>query len=104
MFIVIVSCLLLLLQGALLRLTFHRAVLNPRSDEGIKRWKADEGRHGRVKAAIRAVSFKGLPLASLQPDTCQSPCPDWGQTQFATLNCADANQMTQPRSQGLPTM
>ncbi|GFR40315.1 hypothetical protein Agub_g851, partial [Astrephomene gubernaculifera] len=42
-------------REALLRLSFHRAILMPRSEDGIQRWSEDETRHGRVKAAIRQV-------------------------------------------------
>ncbi|GLC44284.1 hypothetical protein PLESTB_000760900 [Pleodorina starrii] len=42
-------------RDALLRLSYHRAVLMPRSESGMKGWSDDETRHGRVRQAIRQV-------------------------------------------------
>ncbi len=36
-------------------LTFHRAVLAPRTDKGARQWTEDESRHGPVKDAIKQV-------------------------------------------------
>ncbi|EFJ40270.1 hypothetical protein VOLCADRAFT_120010 [Volvox carteri f. nagariensis] len=42
-------------REVLLRLSFHRAVLMPRSEVGMKGWSEEEIRHGRVRQAIRQV-------------------------------------------------
>ncbi|KAG2438290.1 hypothetical protein HYH02_010988 [Chlamydomonas schloesseri] len=42
-------------EGCTLRLSHHRALLTPRMESGQRSWTEDAARHGRVKAAIRAV-------------------------------------------------
>ena len=41
-----------------IELTFHRAVLAPRTDKGAKQWAEDESRHGPVKEAIKQVCMQ----------------------------------------------